>query len=133
VKNAPWLLLLIFCALPLGADTCLAPKNPVRAAVACGHVQDPAGDSVANVELQLVIKEQVVATTLTDAEGNFMFGSLPKGEYDLTTKSNGWHLYWPVKITSSKVSNVCKEPMQVKLGLQVCGAAIWKKGYHAEF
>jgi hypothetical protein len=85
------------------------------------------------VELQLVSKEKIVAKVYTDANGNFMFGALPKGEYDLTTKSDGWHLFWPVKITSSTSSKVCKEPMEVVLGIRACGASVNKKGYRPKF
>ena len=133
MNNSQWVLVIIFCAIPLGADTCLAPKNPVPATVVCGHVMDPIGETVADVELQLVSKGTIVAKVNTDADGNFMFGPLQMGEYDLTTKSDGWHLFWPVKITSSKPSKVCKKPLEVVLGIKVCGQSVSKKGYHAKF
>jgi hypothetical protein len=100
----------------------------------CGRVQDQAGDPVANAELQLVNKERIaVAEVYADAKGNFAFGPLPKGEYDLTTKSEGWHLFWPIEVTSSKPSKICKRPLDVTLGIRVCGAGVSKKGYHAKF
>ena len=120
-------------AIPLQADECLAPKNPVPAAVVCGRVVDPVGGIVANVELQLVTGETVVAKANADAQGNFMFGPVPKGEYDLTTKVPGWYLFWPVKVTSSKVSQACKQPLEVKLGIKTCGPFVSKKGYHPKF
>jgi hypothetical protein len=123
----------VFFVAPLGADTCLAPNNPVPAAVVCGHVFDPAGEFVADVELQLVSNESVVAEVHADAKGNFMFAPVPKGEYSLTTKSEGWHLFWPVKVTSSKASKTCKQPLEVQLSIKTCGAGVSKKGYHTKF
>ena len=70
----------IFVAMPLCADTCLAPKNAVRAAVACGHVYDPAGEFVANVDLELVSNGKTIAIARTDLQGNFMFAPVPTGE-----------------------------------------------------
>jgi len=54
----------------------------------CGRVIDLSAASVANVELQLVSEDQVVATVFTDPKGHFMFGAIPKGDYNLTTKPN---------------------------------------------
>ena len=122
-----------FLAVPLGADTCFAPKNPVPADIVCGRVADPAGEFVANVGLQLVSNQSVVAEVHADAQGNFMFGPVPKGEYDLTTKSDGWHLFWPVKVTSSKISKACKRPLEVTLGIKECGPSVSKKGYRPKF
>jgi hypothetical protein len=121
------------CAVQLNADECLAPKNPVPATVVCGHVFDPAGALVANVELQLVKNESVVAEVHADAQGNFMFGPVPVGEYDLSTKADGWHLFWPVKVTSSKPSKACTQPLEVTLGIKECGPSVSKKGYHPRF
>jgi Carboxypeptidase regulatory-like domain len=129
----PAALTALFLVAPLGADTCLAPKKPVPAAVVCGHVFDPSGGLVADVELQLVSNESVVAEVHADAKGNFMFAPVPKGEYNLTTKSQGWHIFWPVKVTSSKASKTCKQPLEVTLSLKTCGAGVSKKGYHTKF
>ena len=129
----PVALTAVFLVAPLGADTCLAPKNPVPAAVVCGHVFDPAGEFVADVDLQLVRNESVVAEVHADAKGNFMFAPVPKGEYNLTTKSAGWYIYWPVKVTSSKASKTCKQPLEVTLSIKTCGAGVSKQGYHTKF
>jgi hypothetical protein len=134
VKTERGLLMLIMCVAPLWADTCLAPKNPVPAALVCGRVRDQAGDPIANAALQVVNAEGVtVAEARADAKGNFVFDPLPKGEYNLTTKMEGWHLFWPVEITSSKPRKACNLPLEVTLGIKVCGAEVSKKGYHARF
>ncbi len=122
-----------FFAMPLGADTCLGPRNPVPAAVVCGRVVDPVGGLVATVDLQLVSDKRVIAEVHSDVHGNFIFSSVPEGEYDLTTNTEGWHLFWPVKVTSSKISQACKQPLEVRLGLKECGQSVSKKGYHAKF
>jgi len=133
VKKSSLALAVCFFAMPLGADTCLAPRNSVPADVVCGRVTDPAGGRVANVGLQLVSNQSIVAEVHADAQGNFMFGPVPKGEYDLTTKSDGWHLFWPVKVTNSKLSKACKRPLEVTLAIKECGPSVSKKGYHAKF
>ena len=133
MKSVYLALAISFLALPLGADTCLGVKNPVPAAVVCGRVLDPVGGFVANVALQLVSDKRVIAEVHSDAQGNFIFGPVPKGVYDLTTKSEGWHLFWPVRVTSSKVSQACKQPLEVKPGLKECGQSVSMKGYHAKF
>jgi hypothetical protein len=111
----------------------LGAKNAVRAAVACGHVYDPAGEFVANVDLELVTNGKTIAVARSDLQGDFMFGPVPTGEYDLTTQQEEWHLFWPVNITGSKLAKVCKRPLEVKLGIKTCGQSVWKKGYHAKF
>jgi hypothetical protein len=133
VRSVHAALAIIFLALPLGADECLAPKSPVPADVVCGRVVDPVGGLVANIDLQLVSKQNVVAEAHADAQGNFMFGPVPKGEYDLTTKSGGWHLFWPVKVTNSKISKACKQPLEVRPGIKECGQSVTKKGYRPKF
>jgi hypothetical protein len=133
VKILPGALTVCFLVAPVGADTCLAPKSPVPAAVVCGHVFDPSGGFVADVEMQLISNESVVTEVHADAKGNFMFPPVPKGEYNLTTKAEGWHLFWPVKVTSSKASKTCEQPLEVTLSVKSCGAGVSKKGYHTKF
>ena len=134
MRIAEWALATILCTTPLGANECLAPKNAVKAAVVCGHVQDPVGELVAHVELQLVNNDQVVAAeAYTDGKGNFNFGSVREGAYNIATKSKGWELWWPVKVTSSKPVEVCNQPLLVELGVGGCGGSVSKKGYHAKW
>src|SRR5277367_2782087 len=124
----------MLCAVPLSADTCLAPKNPVPAALVCGRVRDQTGAPIADAELQVLSKDGVaVAETHANAKGDFVFDPLPKGEYNLTTKTAGWHLFWPIEVTNSKPKTVCKQPLIVTLGIKQCGAGVSKKGYHAKF
>jgi hypothetical protein len=105
----------------------------VPAAVVCGHVFDPTGALVAYVELQLVRGATVVAKADADNRGNFMFGPVPQGKYDLTTKAAGWYLSWPVNVISSKVSRFCKQPLEVKLDIKTCGPSVSKKGYRVKW
>jgi hypothetical protein len=133
VTKVPIALTIVLLVAPLCADTCLAPKNPVPAAVVCGQVFDSSGEFVADVELQLVSNQSVVAAVHADARGGFMFAPVPEGEYNLTTKSESWHLFWPVKVTRSKASKTCKQPLAVQLSIKTCGAGVSKKGYHTKF
>ena len=110
--------------------TCLGPKNPVPAKAVCGRVQNPIGESVSDFDLQVMSKDKtVVGEVRTDSNGNFMFPPLPRGEYDLAVNSNGWRLFWPVRVTSSKGVNKCTEPLKIRLSL-VCSGSVSKKGYH---
>lgn len=118
---------------PMGADTCLAPKNPVKASVVCGRVTAQNGEFVPNIELQLVRRDETVATVQTDSAGDFMFGAIPKGDYDLTTKAKGWHLFWPVTVTSTKAQSKCSQPLEVRVSIRSCGQGISKSGYHPRF
>jgi len=92
------------------------------------------GELVADVELHLVNKDRVVAAEVyTDSKGNFNFGSVAEGEYDIARKSKGWHLLWPLKVTSSKPMKACNRPLLVELSLGGCGGSVSKKGYHAKW
>jgi Carboxypeptidase regulatory-like domain len=133
VKISVWTLALTLCSVPVGANTCLGPKNPVHASTVCGTVRDPVGDSVADLHLQLVDRgKAVIAEVHTDSMGNFAFQPLPKGEYNLTTDSTVWHLFWPILVTDSKSAKNCKRPMTIKLNLG-CPASVSKKGYHVKW
>ena len=120
-------------AIPVAADTCLAPKNPVKASVVCGRVTSPDGEFVPNVELQLVRQDEVVARVQTDAVGDFMFGPVAEGDYNLTTKGNVWHLFYPIRVTGTKVRKSCTDPLEVRVSFKVCGQWVSKRGYHARF
>jgi Carboxypeptidase regulatory-like domain len=133
VKVSVWTLALTLCSVPVGANTCLGPKNAVHASTICGKVQDPTGEFVADLDLQLVDKSKaVIAEVHTDSKGNFAFQSIPKGEYNLTTDSTVWHLFWPVLVTDLKSAKNCKRPMTIELSLG-CPASVSKKGYHVKW
>ena len=131
---------LTICALPmLLAGSCawgctsLAPKSPVKAAAVCGYAQDPTGERIANLDLQLVLKDNtVIAETHTDAAGDFRFAPAAKGDYYLITATKGWHLGWPVRVTNSKIFKTCGQPLILQPSLN-CGGSISKKGYHTKF
>jgi len=70
----------------------------------------------------------IAAEVYTDAGGNFNFGSVAEGEYHIVTKSKGWQLWWPVKVTSSKPMEACNQPLLVELSVGGCGGSVSKKG-----
>ena len=56
-----------------------------------GTIQDPAGAVVPNAKVQLKNTEtSVVATTTSDAEGNYRFVSLAPGSYQITIDATGF-------------------------------------------
>jgi len=133
VRLASLVLAIAVEAVPLKGDECLAPKNPVKASVVCGRVTYPNGEFVPNFHLQLVRGDEVVAQVQTDSTGDFMFEPVPRGDYDLTTKAEGWYLFWPVTVTSTRLRRHCADPLEVKISLKVCGQGVSKRGYHARF
>ena len=57
-----------------------------------GTVQDPAGAVVPNAKVQLKnMATSVVATSTSDAEGNYRFVSLAPGSYQLTADASGFN------------------------------------------
>ena len=127
------IVIVVVFAAPLSASTCRAPKNPLPAQVLCGRVQDQTGEEVPNVELQLLSNKAVVAKANSDVKGNFAFAPIADGEYELITSTPGWHLFWPIKITSSGSKQVCKQPATVVLSITACGSSVSKRGYRPRF
>jgi hypothetical protein len=124
-------LALVACGLALfstqaNANDCEAGK-PLPVPQICGEVHDPSGELVHDIELQLQRKHQVVAETGVDANGQFSFGAVPEGRYDLTTKSAGWYLLAPIKLIRSKATASCKHPLYVKLGVMMCTGGVGRK------
>ena len=128
-----WMLSAALIAPCAWGCTSLEPKNPVKAAAVCGYAQDPTGERLANLDLQLILKNStVIAEARTDEAGDFRFAPVAKGDYDLITVTKGWHLGWPVRVTGSKSFKRCSDPLIVQPAL-ICGGGISKKGYHAKF
>jgi hypothetical protein len=70
--------------------TSLSPKSPVKAAV-CGYAQDPTGERLANLDLQLVLQDNtVIAEAHTDAAGDFRFAPSAKGDYYWISVAGRW-------------------------------------------
>jgi Carboxypeptidase regulatory-like domain len=144
VKRLILVALLLGTGLPMAADECPMPRNPVKVNLACGKVYDPRGKVLSGVDLELMNKEAVAGEARADSEGKFSFGQLPVGKYTLTTHSSGWQLAWPVEITAAVAADAsengashkgCKDPLKVKLsiGLSACGSSVDKKGYKPRF
>ena len=78
-------------------------------------------------------KNKAVREAVSDARGNFMFTTPPRGDYELASGSAEWHISWPVTVTGSKEERVCKHPLEVVVSLKTCGASVSKKGYYPKF
>ena len=144
MKRLILIALLLGAGLPMAADECPMPRNPVKVNLACGKVYGPRGKLISGVDLQLMNKEAVAGDARADSEGKFSFGQLPVGKYMLTTHASGWQLAWPVEITAATATDAsengashkgCKDPLKVKLsmGLSTCESSVDKKGYRARF
>jgi hypothetical protein len=111
------LLIATLGAQNLGANTCLPPRL-ISVDAVCGHAINPAGEDVPGVRLQLRNQQNDVIDVLTDSAGDFFFGLVAKGKYHLTVdRKDGWVLSWPLRVTTSDTSAMCKTPLTVKLGL----------------
>jgi hypothetical protein len=125
---------ILLCAVPVGACTAIAPKNPVKASEVCGYAQDPVGGKIADLDLKLVTEDQsVVAEIHTDAKGNFSFPPVNAGRYFMASGSQSWKLGWPLRVTASRAYTGCKHPLIVNPSLASCGGSISKKGYRPKF
>ena len=119
-------LVLTLMAAQANANDCEAAK-PLPVSQICGEVHDPSGELVHDVELGLQRKGEVVVETRVDSNGQFSFGAVPDGGYDLTTSSAGWYLSAPIKLKHSKAFASCKQPLYVKLGVMMCSGGVGKK------
>jgi hypothetical protein len=115
--------------------TSLEPKNALKATAVCGYAQDSTGVRIANLNLQLVLKDNtVIAKASTDNAGDFHFVPVAKGNYYLITVTKAWSLGWPVRVTSSKAFKGCSHPLIVLPALGGwCGGSVSKKGYRTKF
>ena len=123
---------IMLCATSVGACTSIAPKNPVKAAAVCGYAQDPTGARIPDFNLRLLREDQSLEVQ-TDASGDFKFPPMSKGMYVMSTKSGGWQLGAPLKITGSKAVGTCVHPLVVQPSIGGCGGGISKKGYHPRY
>jgi hypothetical protein len=133
MRSVIWALSMLLAGPGAWGCTSLAPKSPVKAAALCGYAQSPIGERLANLDLQLVLKDKtIIAEAHTDTAGDFRFAPTAKGDYYLISVTRGWQLGWPVRISSSKRSKDCSHPLIVQPAL-ICGGSISKKGYHPKF
>jgi Carboxypeptidase regulatory-like domain len=112
----------------LWADTCVASPPPKVEGALCGRVFDPAGATVADIDLRAVDKAgSVVGHAHTDSKGDFRFSLLPEGIYRLTTTAPGWHDFiGEVHVVNSK-KTTCKQPLTVVLAVTSCQGGISKR------
>src|SRR5947207_9049725 len=76
-------------------------------AVVSGRVSDTSGGVIPNVTIELINRAtQVKSPTLTNAEGIFVFPSVPPGAYDVNSRSTGF--------TASHIDAVTMEVGQSK-------------------
>jgi hypothetical protein len=62
---------ILLCAVPVGACTAIAPKNPVKASEVCGYAQDPVGGKIADLEVLLGIRVAKLETGMALAGHSF--------------------------------------------------------------
>jgi hypothetical protein len=87
----------------------------------CGRVFDPSRAPVPGTELRVEDRAgAVVATTHADANGDFVFGALPKGTYRLTTTAPGFMSFVAQFVVATEHQAKCKRRYSVYLALSSC-------------
>jgi hypothetical protein len=83
-----------------------------------GTVSDPSAATVAGAELTLTSQETgAMASFTTDARGEYMFGNLPPGTYDLKVAAQGFQTYMQQGIKLHLGDNL-RQDVSLKLGTQ---------------
>ena len=86
---------------------CLCGEAMAQNAVVSGRVTDTSGGVIPNVAVELINRAtQIKSPTLTNAEGIFVFPSVPPGAYEVTAKIAGF--------TASRIESVTLEVGQSK-------------------
>jgi carboxypeptidase family protein len=107
----------VVLSLPIGtcgATECLspAPFEPIHHV--CGMVIDPSGEPIPNAKVAVLKDHHEIAAVQTAKDGNFSFGQLEAGKYDIQVHRDGYlDAYFSVVITKPALK--CNRVLQVNL------------------
>src|SRR5208282_1942257 len=112
------------------ADTCIMSSQRAPVSAVCGRVINIAGELLSGVELSLIGEtDSVTFTVRSDADGQFSFRSVPKGDYMLRVAAPDYHSAMrQIRVTSSSNNRRCTGRITVKLGFKVCDTGVRVKG-----
>lgn len=112
------------------ADTCTLSSQRAPVSAVCGRVINIAGERLSGVELSLTREtDSVTFTVRSDADGQFSFRSVPKGDYLLRVAAPDYHSAMrQIRVTRSSNNRRCTGKITVKLGFKVCDTFIRVRG-----
>jgi hypothetical protein len=90
------------------------PLKPVRCV--CGELIDPTGDPIAGVTVKVIKDGRDLATKETDGHGNFIFGELKSGSYELSAQLEGFMPFRSQIVVASPVKQ-CTRGLSIMLVL----------------
>jgi Carboxypeptidase regulatory-like domain/TonB dependent receptor-like, beta-barrel len=94
-------------AVPVALFVCICGEAFAQNAIVSGRVIDTSGSVIPKVAVELINRAtQVKSPTLTNAEGIFVFPSVPPGTYEVSARISGF--------TSSRIESVTLEVGQSK-------------------
>ena len=115
VRQLEFLFVLVVALLiPVGASA-----QTVNGAI-IGVVKDPSGAIVPDVAVTLrnIARDEMLGTTVTDAEGNYAFRNLPPATYEVQATKDGFS---PVSLPDVVVT--LGQQLRVDIGLKAGGVA----------
>ena len=81
-----------FIVLILAATSSAWAQNQARVVLITGTVLDPSGSYVSGASVTLKRNAEVFASAKSDGSGRFRFEAVPRGNYSLETKQEGFDL-----------------------------------------
>ncbi|HRH10713.1 MAG TPA: von Willebrand factor type A domain-containing protein [Bacteroidia bacterium] len=84
----------LFITLLFAANGMYSQIKPIKSRSSiCGMVQTIKNKNIANIQLQLLKGDSLVATTISDANGNYCFINLLSGNYHIKSSTSAYALY----------------------------------------
>lgn len=96
------------------ADVCV--YKPPKVNRACGAIVDPAGRPIPNVNVSVLKDGAAVKTDTTDDAGEFDFGEIQSGKYELDAAIAGFQ-HARYQLTISKPTDSCKHAMEIRMAV----------------
>ena len=116
------------CRTAVHADSCTKfyKRAPVNV---CGHVFNPLGEKLNNVELTLADEAgSVLFATRSDGKGFFAFGPIAKGEYTIRAKLQPYiQVHRDIRVTRDN-DQKCSPKIEIQLGTSLCTSGTRIKG-----
>jgi hypothetical protein len=100
------------------------PLKPVRCV--CGKLIDPVGGPISGATVKIVKHGRDIATVKTATDGNFTFGELKSGNYELDADSDGFRPFRSPIVVSNPVKQ-CQRGLLITLVLpygENCGSFV---------
>ena len=107
-------ILVFFGALCERASGDVCVYKPPKVRRVCGTVIDPLGIPIPNVDVTVFKNQDAVSHAVADEAGQFDFGTLAPGEYQIDVSMAGFQ-HGRYKLTLSKPTSSCKKALQIEM------------------